>query len=107
MTILRQAVPVIFAVIGINVMSLIDAISTELLVENDGFVELNPLMDVLIGNSYLPFFVVKLVITLAATLTCWHFYERRRAAGTVLKWTSRVYCALMVWHTVLLSIVMR
>ena|SRR5215208_5611196 len=100
---IRQALPLLIAVVSINVMSLLDSINTFLLVGNDSIIELNPLMGALIERDYLHFFVVKLVLTFTGTLICWHFYARSRAARKVLVSISRVYCALMVWQTLLLS----
>jgi hypothetical protein len=84
-------------------MSLLDSINTFLLVDNDSILELNPLMSALIERDYLQFFVVKLVLTLAGTLICWHYYARSVNARRVLVFISRVYCAVMVWQTLLLS----
>jgi hypothetical protein len=99
----RQAARLLIAVAGINVMSLLDSINTFLLVDNDSILELNPLMSALIERDYLQFFVVKLVLTLAGTLICWHYYARSVNARRVLVFISRVYCAVMVWQTLLLS----
>jgi hypothetical protein len=100
---IRQAAPLLIAVVSINVMSLLDSINTFLLVGNDSVVELNPLMNALIARDYLQFFVVKLVLTLAGTLICWHYYARSVNARRALVSISRVYCAVMVWQTLLLS----
>jgi hypothetical protein len=87
-------------------MSLLDSINTFLLVGNDSIVELNPLMNTLIERDYLHFFVLKLVLTFAGTLICWHYYARSGAARKVLVTISRVYCGVMVWQAMLLSCVM-
>jgi hypothetical protein len=84
-------------------MSLLDSINTFLLVGNDSIVELNPLMSTLIERDYLQFFVLKLALTLAGTLICWHYYARSGTARKALVFISRVYCAVMVWQTLLLS----
>jgi Domain of unknown function (DUF5658) len=100
---MRQAVPLIFPVLGINMMSLLDAAGTGFLLDKDLAIELNPLMNVLIAHSYFEFLIGKLLITLIGTLICWQYYEHRGCAGTVIKWISRVYCVLMIWHVLLLS----
>ena len=98
--------PLIAAIISLNVMSALDAASTIYLVAHNYSTEFNPVMNALIGRSYLLFFAVKMSITIVATLVCWHYYERKRRARTILKLTSRVYCALMAWHCLLLSSVL-
>jgi hypothetical protein len=87
-------------------MSALDAASTIFLVAHKYSGEMNPVMNALIGRSYVLFFGVKMSITLAATLTCWYYYERKRRARTILKLTSRLYSVLMAWHCLLLSSVL-
>lgn len=91
------------AVVAINLMSLLDAISTLLLVDNESCFELNPLINFLMESHYLAYFGMKILTTLAGTLFCWHFYESRASAQRTLKFISRLYCLLMVWHGLLLS----
>jgi fatty acid desaturase len=98
--------PLIAAIVTVNIMSVLDASSTIYLVAHNHSSEMNPVMNALIGRSYLLFFGVKLSITLVATLICWHYYERKRRARSILRVTSRIYCALMAWHCLLLSSVL-
>lgn len=93
----------IVPVVAINLMSLLDAVSTGMIVDNYLFVELNPLMDALMGWGYFEFLVMKLLITLVGTLVCWHLLERNGYARVVLTLISRIYCALMIWQALLLS----
>jgi hypothetical protein len=94
--------PLIAVILSVNLMSAIDAISTIYLVANNQTTELNPMMNALIHQNYVLFFVVKMLITLVATLVCWHYYERRRKARMILKLASSFYCFLMAWHCLLL-----
>ena len=98
--------PLIAAIITVNIMSALDAISTIYLVAHDHSSEMNPVMNALIEQSYLLFFVVKLSLTLGATLVCWYYYERKRRARSILKLTSRIYSVLLAWHCLLLSSVL-
>jgi hypothetical protein len=91
------------AVLAVNVMSLLDAISTFLLAENDTFVELNPVMQALLEGNYVDFLVVKLGVTLVGTVVCWHCYASSAHARTGLKIISRAYCTVLVWHALLLT----
>lgn|SRR5262249_698656 len=93
----------IIVVAGINLMSLLDAASTLFLVSNHCSVETNPVMNALIQRSYVLFVMVKLAITLAATLYCCHYYNRRKRARTILKVGLAGYTLLMVYHGLLLS----
>ena len=102
MIIYLKALPLLVAVTAVNLMSLLDGISTLLLVDNDSCVELNPLMNILMQYHYLSFFGVKLIITFFGTLFCWHFYGRKASARTLLKLISRIYCSVMLWHLLLL-----
>src|SRR5258706_15245635 len=77
-TTLTKNAPLIAAIITVNIMSALDAASTIFLVAHKYSGEMNPVMNALIGRSYLLFFGVKMSITLAATLTCWYYYERKR-----------------------------
>ena len=99
-------VPLIAAIITVNIMSLLDAASTLYLVGHNYSGEMNPVMSALIGRSYVLFIVVKVSITLSATIICWYYYERKRRARTILKLTSRIYSVLMAWHCLLLSSVL-
>jgi hypothetical protein len=94
--------PLIAVILSVNLMSAIDALSTIYLVANNQTTELNPIMNSLIHHNFVLFFVVKLLITLVATLVCWHYYERRRKARMILKLASSFYCFLMAWHCLLL-----
>jgi uncharacterized membrane protein YeaQ/YmgE (transglycosylase-associated protein family) len=105
-TTLGKNVPLIAAIITVNIMSALDAASTIYLVAHKYSSEMNPVMNALIGRSYVLFFVVKMSITLVATLICWHYYERKRRARTILKLTSRIYSVLMAWHCIMLSSVL-
>ena len=105
-TTLGKNVPLIAAIVTVNIMSVLDAASTIYLVAHGYSGEMNPVMDALIGRSYVLFVVVKLSITLTATLICWHYYERKRRARTILKLTSRIYSLLLAWHCILLSSVL-
>ena len=105
-TTVGKNVPLIAAIITVNIMSALDAASTLYLVAHNYSGEMNPVMNALIGHSYVLFFVVKMSITLGATLTCWYYYERKRRARTILKLTSRLYSVLMAWHCLLLSSVL-
>jgi hypothetical protein len=67
---------------------------------------MNPVMNALMEQSYLLFFVVKLSLTLGATLVCWYYWERKRRARSILKLTSRIYSVLLMWHCLLLSSVL-
>ena len=91
------------AVLAINLMSLLDAVSTILLVENDSFAELNPVMRHLLEGNCLDFLVVKLGVTLVGTVVCWQGYESGAYARTGLKIISRAYSLLLVWHALLLT----
>jgi hypothetical protein len=99
-------VPLIAAIITVNIMSALDAASTIYLVAHRYSGEMNPVMNALIGRSYLLFFGVKMSITLGATLICWYYYERKRRARTILKLTCRLYSVLMAWQCLLLSSVL-
>jgi uncharacterized membrane protein YeaQ/YmgE (transglycosylase-associated protein family) len=105
-TTLTKNVPLIAAIITVNIMSALDAASTIYLVAHNYSGEMNPVMNALIGRSYVLFIGVKLSITLCATLICWYYYERKRRARTILKLTSRIYCVLMAWQCILLSSVL-
>ena len=98
--------PVIAAITAVNIMSALDAISTIYLVDHGYSDEMNPAMDALLGHSYVLFFIVKMSITLGATLVCWYYYGRRRRARTILKLTSHIYSVLLAWHCLLLSSVL-
>ncbi|HKA19437.1 MAG TPA: DUF5658 family protein [Blastocatellia bacterium] len=98
--------PVIAAITAVNIMSALDAISTIYLVDHGYSDEMNPAMDALLGHSYVLFFLVKMSITLVATMVCWHYYGRRRRARMVLKLTSHIYSLLLAWHCLLLSSVL-
>jgi len=98
--------PLIAAIVTVNIMSALDATSTIYLVAHDYSGEMNPVMNALLGHSYLLFFVVKMSITLAATGICWYYYERKRRARSILRVTSRIYSLLMAWHCLLLSSVL-
>ena len=98
--------PLIAAIVTVNIMSALDATSTIYLVAHDYSAEMNPVMNALLEHSYALFFVVKMTITLSATLVCWYYYERKRRARTILKLTSRLYSVLMAWHCLLLSSVL-
>ena len=93
-------------IITVNLMSALDATSTVYLVANNHSREINPVMNALIERSYVLFFGVKVALTFIATLVCWHYYERKRRARTILRLTSHVYSALMLWHCLLLSSVL-
>jgi|GEM_PF-2587137 len=103
---LGKNVPLIAAIITVNIMSLLDAASTLYLVGHNYSGEMNPVMSALIGRSYVLFIVVKVSITLSATIICWYYYERKRRARTIMKLTSRIYSVLMAWHCLLLSSVL-
>src|SRR5262249_15859088 len=90
----RKALPLLAAVLAVNLMSVLDAISTLLLVDNDACVEVNPLMSDLMGSNYLHFLGVQLGVTFLGTLICWHYYEQRGSARWTLKFISRTYCAV-------------
>ena len=96
----------IAAIITVNIMSALDATSTIYLVAHNHSTEMNPVMNALIEHSYLLFFLVKMSITLGATLICWHYYERKRRARSILRVTSRIYSLLLAWHCLLLSSVL-
>jgi uncharacterized membrane protein YeaQ/YmgE (transglycosylase-associated protein family) len=96
----------IAAIITVNIMSALDATSTIFLVAHNHSGELNPVMNALLGQSYLLFFAVKMSITLTATLICWYYYERKRRARSILRVTSRIYSFLLAWHCLLLSSVL-
>lgn len=96
----------IAAIITVNIMSALDATSTIYLVAHNYSGEMNPVMNALLGHSYLLFFAVKMSITLTATLICWYYYERKRRARSILKLTSRIYSLLLAWHCLLLSSVL-
>jgi hypothetical protein len=100
-------IPLLAAIISVNAMSALDAVSTVYLVAHDYSDELNPVMNALMEHSYVLFFFVKLSITLGATIICWHYYERKRRARSILKLTSHVYSVLLAWHCLLLSSVSR
>lgn len=107
----KRAIPgknasLIAAIITINIMSLLDAASTIYLVAHEHSGEMNPLMNALLGRSYVLFFLVKLSLTLGATLICWHYYERKRRARSILTLTSRIYSVLLAWQCLLLSSVL-
>ena len=97
-----KQLPLIAVILSVNIMSAIDAACTIFLVANNQTTELNPIMNALIHRNFVLFFVVKLLITLVATLVCWHYYERRRKARMILKLASSFYCLLMAWHCLLL-----
>jgi hypothetical protein len=99
----RKALPLLIAVLAVNLMSLTDAISTLLLMDNECVTETNPLINTLMEHDYLSYFGVKLLLTLLGTVICWHYYEHRVIARRLFNWISRIYCTLMVWHVVLLS----
>jgi hypothetical protein len=103
LTVYRQAAYLLITVIAINVMSFLDAISTFLLVEDQSYFEINPLMDALLGHNYLHYFGVKMAMTLIGTAVFWHLYERRASARIALKSLLRVYSILMIWQTFLLT----
>jgi hypothetical protein len=96
----------IAAIVTVNVMSALDAFSTIYLVAHDYSAEMNPVMSALIEYNYVLFFLVKMLLTLTATLVCWHYYERKRRARTILKLTSHIYSVLLAWHCLLLSSVL-
>lgn len=98
--------PLVAAIVTINIMSMLDAISTIYLVSHNHSAEANPVMNALIGHSYILFFFVKMSITLGATMTCWYYYDRKRRARSILRVTSRIYSLLLAWHCLLLSSVL-
>jgi hypothetical protein len=102
----RNTVPLIAAIISVNIMSALDAASTIYLVAHNYSVELNPFMNAFIEHNYMLFFVVKVSVTIVATLVCWYYYVRKPRARTILKLVSRFYCVLLAWHCVLLSSVL-
>jgi hypothetical protein len=103
---LGKNAPLIAAIVTVNIMSALDAISTIYLVSHEYSDEMNPAMGALIDYSYVLFFAVKMLITLTATLICWHYYERKQRARTILKLTSHIYSVLLAWHCLLLSSVL-
>jgi hypothetical protein len=103
LTVYRQTVYLFISVIAVNVMSLLDAISTLLLLENDSYIEINPLMKALMECNYLQYFGLKMGITLIGTVIFWHYYEQRASARMALKSLLRVYSTLMIWQTLLLT----
>jgi hypothetical protein len=103
---IRRNAASIAAILTVNAMSALDAVSTIYLVAHNHTTEMNPFMDALIQRSYLLFFAVKMALTLIATLICCYYYERKQEAKTILRLTSRVYCGLMLWHCLLLSSVL-
>ncbi|MEW6127215.1 MAG: DUF5658 family protein [Acidobacteriota bacterium] len=107
MFVCRKVWLLLAAVTAVNLMSLLDAISTLLLVDNDCCFELNPLINSLMEYHYLAYFGVKLLATLLGTIVCWHFYERRVSAQRALKVISRTYCVLLIWHGLLLTGIIR
>ena len=102
----RKNGALVTAIITINLMSVLDALSTIYLVSNNHSVEANPVMKPLLDQSFVLFFVVKMAITLSATMICWHYYDRKRRARSILRVTSRVYSLLLAWHCLLLSSVL-
>ena len=105
-TSLGRNAALIAAIVTLNIMSALDASSTIYLVAHNHSIELNPVMNALLGRSYLLFFVVKMCLTAFATFTCWYYYERKRRARTILRVTSRFYSVLMCWHCLMLSSVL-
>lgn len=103
MAILQRTAPLVWVVTGVNLMSLLDAINTILIVGNDASGELNPLMAALIEHNLAVFFAFKLLLTLSSTLICWHFYDGRPKARVALRWISRFYCGVMMWQALLMS----
>jgi hypothetical protein len=103
---LGKNAPLIAAIVTVNLMSALDAISTIYLVAHNYSDEMNPVMSALIDYSYGLFFLVKMLITLTATLVCWYYYGRKRRARTILKLTSHIYSVLLAWHCLLLSSVL-
>lgn len=101
-----ENMPLIAAIITVNIMSALDASSTIYLVAHQYSSEMNPVMDALIDRSYVLFFLVKMLITGGATFFCWHYYERERRARSILRLTTRVYSCLLAWHCLLLSSVL-
>jgi hypothetical protein len=91
------------AVASINIMSLLDPASTLFLISNHCSVETNPVMNALIQRSYILFVLVKLAITLGATLVCCYYYNRRKRARLILKAGFAGYAILMAYQGVLLS----
>jgi hypothetical protein len=102
---MRKAL-LIAAIVSVNIMSALDAASTIYLVAHDYSREINPVMNALMEQSYLLFVGVKVSITIAATLVCWRYYDRKQSFGTILRVVSRTYCVLMAWHCLLLSSVL-
>jgi Domain of unknown function (DUF5658) len=100
---MRRAVPLIWVVTGVNLMSLLDAVNTILIVGDDAAGELNPLMGALIERNIAVFFALKLLMTFSSTFICWHYYEEKQAARATLRWISCAYCCVMVWQALLLS----
>jgi len=105
-TTLGKNAPLIAVIITVNIMSALDAISTIYLISHGYSDEMNPVMGALMDYSYGLFFLVKMLITLTATLVCWYYYGRKRRARTILKLTSHVYSVLLAWHCLLLSSVL-
>ena len=103
LAIMNQNKVLVAVVAGINVMSLLDSASTIFLVSNNLSVETNPVMNALIQRSYVLFVLVKLAITLAATLVCGYYYHRKERARTILKVGFGGYAVLMAYHGLLLS----
>jgi uncharacterized protein DUF5658 len=103
---LGKNAPLIAAIIAVNLMSALDALSTLYLVACNHSREMNPVMSALIERGYLLFFAVKVSITMAATLACWYYYERTRKAKSILNLSYRLYRVLMAWHCLLLSSVL-
>lgn len=101
-----RTVSLIAAIISVNIMSALDAASTIYLVAHNYSTELNPFMNAFIERNYLLFFAVKVSVTIFATLVCWYYYARKPRARTILKLVSRLYCALLAWHCLLLSSVL-
>ena len=54
----RQAALLVAAVIAVNVMSLLDAVSTSLLLVDESYREINPLMQGMFDDSFARFLVV-------------------------------------------------
>jgi hypothetical protein len=103
LTINFQTIPLLLAVLAVNVVSLLDAISSLLLVDIDSCNEINPLMGALMDANYLYYFGVKLGITLLGTIIFWHFYAKRDSARWAFNFILSTYCLLMLWHTLLLT----
>jgi hypothetical protein len=99
---------VVLLVVGILVLSTLDAISTIALLGTGQITEWNPFMAALIERDVQLFAGVKTALTgggvfVLASLADRHVFNRQLAVDRILKWVFLTYVLLLTYHLALIA----